>query len=426
MNLDPAVMADPFPLYRRLRAAGPVHRVTLPNGRSVWLVTRYEEARAALADPRLSLDKRSAAPGTWSGFGLPPALDANLLNMDPPDHTRIRRLIAAAFTPRRVESLRGRVQATVDECLDRVADRLAGNAGAAGQGRAELVAELALPLALTTMGELIGVAAEDRRDFRTWTGVLVAQETGQPADLAAAVGNIYRYFAGLVARKRTAPRSLSERRQANDRQEPADDLMSALVAARDDEDRLSEDELISAAWLTTFAGNENTIRGIVNGILALLTNPQALAHLRAHPQTLSAAVEELMRYDGPAQLGIRRFALQDLTIGDVTVRAGDAVMVAIACANRDERRFADPDTLDPTRTDNQHLAFGNGIHYCFGAPLARLEAEVAIGTLLRRFPDLALAVPEAELRWQLSIRSRDLIELPVRQLTPAADSRSTR
>jgi cytochrome P450 len=404
VNLDPAVMADPFPLYRRLRAAGPVHRVTLPNGRSVWLVTRYEEARAALADPRLSLDKRSAAAGTWSGFGLPPALDANLLNMDPPDHTRIRRLVAAAFTPRRVESLRGRVQETVDECLDRVADRLAVEACA------ELVADLALPLALTTMCELIGVAAEDRRDFRTWTGALVAYETGQPADLAAAVGNIYRYFAGLIARKR---------------EEPADDLMSALVAARDHEDRLSEDELISAVWLTTFAGNENTVRGIANGILALLTNPQALAHLRAHPQSLPAAVEELMRYDGPVQLGIRRFALRDLTIGDVTVPAGDAVMVAIACANRDERRFADPDTLDPTRTDNQHLAFGNGIHYCFGAPLARLEAEVAIGTLLRRFPDLTLAVPEAELRWQLSIRSRDLIELPVRQLATAADSRST-
>jgi cytochrome P450 len=408
VNLDPAVMADPFPLYRRLRAAGPVHRVTLPNGRSVWLVTRYEEARAALADPRLSLDKRNAAAGSWSGFGLPPALDANLLNLDPPDHTRIRRVIATAFTPRRVESLRGRVQATVDECLDRVADRFADRA--AGQGRAELVAELALPLALTTMCDLIGVAAEDRRDFRTWTAVLAAQETGQPADLAAAVGNIYRYFADLIAHKRA---------------EPADDLTSALVAARDDEDRLSEDELISAAWLTTLAGNENTVRGIVNGILALLTNPEALAHLRAHPQALPVAVEELLRYDGPTQLGIRRFALRDMTIGDVTVPAGDAVMVAIACANRDERRFVDPDTLDPTRTDNQHLAFGNGIHYCFGAPLARLEAEVAIGTLLRRFPDLALAVPEAELRWQLSIRSRDLIELPVRLTQAGADSRST-
>lgn len=392
MNLDPAVMADPFPLYQKLRAAGPVHRVTLPNGRSVWLVTRYEEARAALADPRLSLDKRTAAAGTWSGFGLPPALDANLLNMDPPDHTRIRRLVATAFTPRRVESLRGRVQETVDECLDRVAERFAG------QGRAELVADLALPVALTTMCELIGVAAEDRRDFRAWTAVLVAQETGQPADLAAAVGNIYRYFADLVARKRG---------------EPADDLMSALVAARDEEDRLSEDELISAAWLTTLAGNENTVRGIVNGILALLTDPGALAHVRAHPQALPTAVEELMRYDGPTQLGIRRFARQDLTIGDATVRAGDAVMVAIACANRDERRFADPDTIDPTRADNQHLAFGNGIHYCFGAPLARLEAEVAIGTLVRRFPDLALAVPVADLRWQLSVRSRDLVELPV-------------
>jgi cytochrome P450 len=228
--------------------------------------------------------------------------------------------------------------------------------------------------------------------------VLVAYETGQPADLAAAVGNIYRYFTGLVVSKRVTP---------------GDDLMSALIAARDDEDRLSEDELVSAAWLTMIAGNENTVRGIVNGILALLSAPAALAHLRAHPGALPAAVEELLRYDGPAQTGIRRFALKDMTIGKVTIPAGDAVMIAIASANRDPERFADPDTLDLARTDNQHLAFGNGIHYCFGAPLARLEAEITIGTLLRRFPDLTPAVPVEELRWQLSVRSRDLVRLPV-------------
>jgi cytochrome P450 len=388
VKLDPAVMADPFPLYRQLRAAGPVHRVTLPNGRSVWLVTRYEEARAALADPRLSMDKRHASAGTWPGFGLPPALDRNLLNMDPPDHTRIRRLIAKAFTPRRVEELRGRVQDMVDECVAAIAAR----------GRGELVADLALPVALTMMSELLGVAPGDRRDFRTWTAVLVAYETGQPADLAAAVANIYRYFTQLIARKRVTP---------------GDDLMSALIAARDDEDRLTEDELVSAAWLTMIAGNENTVRGIANGILALLTNPTALAHLRAHPEALPGAVEELLRYDGPAQASIRRFAVEDITIGDVSIPAGDTVMVAIACGNRDPARFADPDTLDLTRGDNQHLAFGNGIHYCFGPPLARLEAEITIGTLLRRFPDLALAVPVEELRWELSVRSRDLVELPV-------------
>jgi cytochrome P450 len=388
VKFDPAVMADPFPLYRRLREAGPVHRVTLPNGRSVWLVTRYDEARAALADPRLSMDKRNASAGTWPGFGLPPALDANLLNMDPPDHTRIRRLIATAFTPRRVEGLRGRIHEVVDECLDRIAERRGG----------ELVRDLALPVALTMMSDLLGVASEDRRDFRAWTSVLVAHETGQPADLAAAVGNIYRYFTGLVASKRVSP---------------GDDLMSALIAARDEQDRLTEDELISAAWLTMVAGNENTVRGIVNGILALLTNPATLDHLRSRPGALPGAVEELLRYDGPAQTSIRRFALEDVRIGDVTIPAGDAVMVAIAGANRDPDRFADPDSVDLARTDNQHLAFGNGIHYCFGAPLARLEAEITIGTLVRRFPDLTLAVPHEDLRWQLSVRSRDLVELPV-------------
>lgn len=388
MRFDPAVMADPFPLYERLRADAPVHRVTLPNGRSVWLVTRYDEAQAALADPRLSLDKRNAASGSWPGFGLPPALDANLLNLDPPDHTRIRRLVASAFTPRRVEGLRDRIQRVVDECLDRLA----------GRGGGDLVAELALPVALTMMCELLGVAPADRRDFRAWTAALVAHETGQPADLAAAVGNIYRYFTTLIASKRVTP---------------GDDLVSALIAARDSDDRLSEDELVSATWLTMLAGNENTVRGIANGILALLRDPAAQAHLRTHPEAVRGAVEELLRYDGPAQMAIRRFALEDVTIGGTTIPAGDAVLVAIACANRDPRRFTEPDRLDLTRAGGQHLAFGNGIHYCFGAPLARLEAEITIGTLIRRFPDLALAVPAGELRWELSIRSRDLKQLPV-------------
>ncbi len=261
-----------------------------------------------------------------------------------------------------------------------------------------MVSELALPVALTTMSELLGVGPQDRRDFRAWTAVLVAHETGRPADLAETVANIYHYFTALIASKRATP---------------GDDLISALIAARDKQDRLSEEELVSAAWLTMIAGNENTVRGIANAILALLCDPAAAAQLRENPALISGAIEEMLRYDGPAQMAIRRFALEEITIGNTTIPAGDAVMVAIACANRDRGRFIDAEQLDLTRADNPHLAFGNGIHYCFGAPLARLESEITIRTLLRRFPELALAVSPDELRWEASIRSRDLTELPV-------------
>jgi cytochrome P450 len=261
-----------------------------------------------------------------------------------------------------------------------------------------MVVSVALPVALTIMCELLGVDARDRTDFRAWTAELVAFETGQPADLRTAISNIYHYLTKLIARKRA---------------EPADDLTSALIAARDQQDKLSEDELISATWLTLFAGTENTARAIVNAILALLRNPEQLAMLRSNPGLLPTAIEELLRYDGPAQTSIRRFALEDIDIGGVTIRRGDAVMVAIACANRDPDRFAAPDALDLTRADNPHLSFGNGAHYCFGAPLARLEAQIAIGSLIDRFATLRLAVPVEELTWQPSFRSRDVQELPV-------------
>jgi cytochrome P450 len=386
VKFDPSVMADPFPFYEKLREAGPVHRMTLPHGRSVWLVTRYQDARAALADPRLSLDKATATPGSWPGFGLPPAMDRNLLNMDPPDHTRIRRLVSQAFTARRVES--NRIQAVVDVRLDALASL----------DQVDLIRELAIPVPLRVICDLIGVEPEDRQDFRAWTDELVASETGRPADVKTAVGNILRYFVTLIARKR-----------AN----PGDDLTSALIAARDEHDRLTEDELVGLSWLTLVAGTENTARAMANGILTLLTHPAQLAALRADPALLPSGVEELLRYDGPAQHAIRRFAREDITIGDVTIPAGDAVLVAVASADRDPGRFPEPDRLDLARADNPHLAFGNGIHYCFGAPLARLQIQITIAALIERFPDLALAVPVDQLRWQLSFRARDLLELPV-------------
>ncbi|WP_432164245.1 cytochrome P450 family protein [Streptomyces tendae] len=387
---DPAeLMADPYSVYARLREAGPVHRITGTDGLPAWLVTRYEDVRQAIADPRLSLDKRHAKPGGYHGFALPPALDANLLNMDPPDHTRIRRLVSKAFTPRRVELLREPVRRTADALLDSIAPL----------GRADLISSYAGPLPITVICDLLGVAPHERQDFRSWTDTLVAPDPARPERAKEAVRALLGFFTGLLAAKRLAP---------------ADDLLSALIALRDDEDRLTEDELISLAFLILFAGYENTVHLIGNATLALLNHPEQLAALRAHPSRIGPAVEELARYDGPVPLAIRRFPTEDVTIGGVGIPAGETILLSLAAAHRDPRRFTDPDRLDIGRDATAHLALGHGIHYCLGAPLARMEAEIALAALLDRFPKLALDFPPDGARWRPSMRARGLLRLPVR------------
>ncbi|MEU1518619.1 cytochrome P450 [Streptomyces sp. NPDC005811] len=388
--VDPAeLVADPYAVYGRLREAGSVHRIAGTDGLPAWLVTGYDDVRQALSDPRLSLDKRHAKPGGYRGLTLPPALDANLLNMDPPDHTRIRRLVTHAFTPRRVTGLREPIRRTAEALLDAMAPL----------GRADLIAAYAAPLPITVICELLGVAPQDRPDFRSWTDALVAPDPARPDRARDAVRSLLTYFTRLLADKRAAP---------------ADDLLSALIAVRDDEDRLSEDELTSLAFLILFAGYENTVHLIGNATQALLRHPGQLAALRADPGLIGGAVEELARYDGPVPLAIRRFPVEDITIGGVTVPAGETVLLSLAAAHRDPRRFTDPDRLDLGRDATGHLALGHGIHYCLGAPLARLETEIALAALLDRFPGLALDVPPDALRWRPSMRSRSLQALPVR------------
>ncbi|MFJ2863279.1 cytochrome P450 [Kitasatospora sp. NPDC087314] len=384
-----ALIADPYGGYTQLRADAPVHRVVGPDGLPVWLVTRYPDVRQALADPRLALDKAHAAPGNYRGFALPPALDANLLNMDPPDHTRIRRLVVQAFTPRRISALRGPIERVAERLLDTVAPL----------GRTDLLAAYAAPLPITVICDLLGVPEDDRHDFRAWTDTLITPDPSRPEEARAAVKAMLGFFTGLIDRKRT---------------EPGDDLLSDLIAVRDEQDRLSEDELTSLAFLILFAGYENTVHLITNAVLALLTHPEQLAALRDEPELIAGAVEEFARFDGPAPLAIRRFPREDVTIGDVTVPAGETVLLALASANRDPEQFTDPDRLDLRRRENGHLALGHGIHYCLGAPLARMETAVALTVLLRRFPDLALDVPAEQLRHRPTLRARGLLELPVR------------
>ncbi|MEU3660353.1 cytochrome P450 [Streptomyces sp. NPDC032940] len=385
MDAADDLVKDPHRVYDRLRSTSPVHPITGPDGSRAWLVTRYDDVRQALLDPRLSLDKRTSADG-YTGFALPPALDANLLNMDPPDHTRIRRMVGRALTPNRIQQLRVPIQKTADQLLEPLGEH----------GRTDLIASYAAPLAITVICDLLGVPDRHRVDFRGWTHALLAPDPARPAAARDAVAAMLAFFTELLADKR---------------RRPADDLLSDLIDVRDAGDALSEDELMSLAFLILMAGFENTVHLIGNAALVLLRHPEQLALLRDDPARLPGAVEELARFEGPALLAIRRFATEDLVLGGVTVPAGQTVLLSLAAANRDPARFENPDRLDIGRDATGHLALGLGIHYCLGATLARTEAEIALQTLLARLP--GLQATDVEPRWRPSLRSRSLTALHV-------------
>ncbi|MFD9518101.1 cytochrome P450 [Streptomyces sp. NPDC059979] len=377
---DPAFVADPFPLYRRLREDGPVRRVVIAGGLDAWIVTRHEDGLEALSDPRLSSDVRDASD-TRLLAQLPDtereSMLSNMLRSDPPDHTRLRRLVSKAFTARRVAEMRPRIQSLTDQLLDEIVPA----------GRADLVADFALPLPVTVISELLGVPVDDRHDFQRWTDRMIMRgaEPPDPAVVNEAWQHMRAYVTELIRAKRA---------------HPGDDLLSGLITARDEEQRLTEDELIAMVFLLLAAGYITTVNLIAGGIAMLLAHPGQLDLLRADPELLAGAIEEFLRYDGPVSPGIARFAREDVEIAGVAIPRGATVLIASAIADRDPARFPDPDRLDVTRQDNAHLAFGHGIHYCLGAPLARLEGHIAIGTALRRLPGLALAVPPDEIRWR--------------------------
>jgi cytochrome P450 len=380
------LMSDPHAAYAQLREAGPVHRTTTPDGAPVWLVTRHDDVRAALADPRLSLNKANAHTAGRYQSSMPPELDAHLLNMDPPDHTRLRGLVSKAFTPRRIDGLRERVQAHTEELLDAFT----------GQA-ADLMAALANPLPMAVICELLGIPTDARHDFRAWTNTLLGPAPDAAVDSRTAMREMHRFLVETIAAKRSRP---------------TDDLLSAMIEARDEQDSLTEPELLAMAFLILFAGYDNAVNLVGNAALALLLHPQYMAEVRDGRTPVRAVLEETMRWNPPFTLGVRRFALEDLTIGDVTIPAGGRVWVSLVSANRDDARFPSPDSFDPSRTP-AHLGFGHGIHYCLGAPLARLEGEIAIACLLQRFPTLQLGVPADELQWLPSFHKRGLRELPV-------------
>ena len=388
---------DPYPAYAWLREHAPVHKTRLPNGVEAYLVTRFSDAKAVLADPRLSKNAATSYPGWQPGrTGIPgehrSGIAAHLLNLDPPDHTRLRRLVAKAFTPRRVADFEPRVVEIADQLLD-----------AFGPEPVDLVRAYAFPLPVIVICEMLGVPPEDLPIFHEWANGMI-DKSGPRGGVGRSVKRVRGYLKDLIHKKRLA---LSE--------DPAqDDLLSALIRASDQGEYLTEDEAAAMAFILLFAGFETTVNLIGNGTLALLRHPEQLAKLRADPGLLDGAVEELLRYDGPVEFGTWRFTTEPIAVGGVPIAAGEPVLVVLAGADRDPARFTDPDTLDLARNEGGNLALGHGIHFCLGAPLARLEGRVAFERLFARFPELSLAAEPTGLRWHSGLIMRGLHELPVR------------
>ena len=397
--VSPAFKADPVAASARLRAELPVARVSVPGvPGDAYLVTRYEDAVAVLRDERFVKDVRSArAPGDlrlpWMPRAIRP-LSHTMLDSDGDEHRRLRSLVRDAFTPRYVAQLEPRAQEIADGLLDRIA----------AAGKADLVADYALLVPLTLISEILGVAERDRLRFRRWfTSLIAASASGQTnlrmlltlPDILA----MMRFLRRLVAERRARPR---------------DDLVSRLASAGEDGDRLDEDELLAMVALLLIAGYETTVNLIATGTLLLLAHPDQLARLRQDPELVGTAVEELLRLGSPIDVATERYARENVEVAGVAIPRGALVLVGLLSANTDGERFREAERLDLAREDNHHVAFGMGAHYCLGAPLARLEGRVAIGSLIRRFPDLRLAVPPEQLRWRAGLSLRGLVSLPVR------------
>ena len=388
--MDPEFLADPYPTYHRLRAEDPVHHSPL----GFWVLTRYEDVAAVLRDPRFIKEPLAALVAARFGSEVPRGVGLSMLDRDPPDHTRLRSLVSKAFTPRVVEGLRPRIQAIVDDLIAR----------AEPTGSMDLIEEFAYPIPVNVICEMMGVPVRDHERFKGWSldiargldSIWLPPDSEIPRRSAAARHAISDYFRELIAQRRTSPRA---------------DLLSALIAAEEAGDKLNEEELLATCILILIAGHETTVNLIGNGVLALLRHPAELSRLRATPGLITIGVEELLRYDGPVQR-TARVASADATIGGHTIPQGDMVMPFIGAAARDPAHFPEPDRLNLSRADNRHIAFGWGIHFCLGAPLARVEGQIAIDTLVRRLPRLALIGDSVEYRQSLTLRG--LKTLPVK------------
>jgi cytochrome P450 len=396
-------MHDPFDLFARLRKEGAPREVVMPHGVKVWMVTRYDDVRALLTDPRVSKDGRRVdemftrhsvepvaeagkEPGGSTGFD--DDLAAHMANSDPPRHTRLRRLVSKAFTAQRMEGLRPRIQELADELLDAMA----------GRREVDLVGAYAMPLPIALIFDLMGVPHRDRHAFWGWATRLVGAGH-DPEEVADACRQLTDYANSLIDTKR---------------EQPDDALISALVRVTDEDgDRLARSELVAMIFILVVAGSETPANQLGNAVYRLLTNPGELAKLRADPSLMPAAVEELMRHDGAIGAATFRFSVHDIPVGDVVIPAGEIIVLSLASANRDDAHFPDADRLDLERRPVGGLAFGHGLHYCIGAPLARLTMQIGLSRLITRYPGIRLTAPAERLRWKNSTLVHGLVELPV-------------
>jgi cytochrome P450 len=387
--------ADPFPFFERLRASDPVYRTTLPDKTVVWLLSRYDDVTALLRDERFTKNRRSALTKEqlrklpWTPPMFRP-LERNMLDLDPPDHTRLRSLVHKAFTPSLVEQMRSRTQAISDKLLDRVA----------WTGEMDLIKDFALPLPMTIITEILGVPRKDHDKFHKWSQAVVSLTSPSPTlRVIPSVWKFIRYLRQFFKLRR---------------RDPQDDLVSALIKAEEAGDKLSEDELLAMVFLLLIAGHETTVNLIGNGTLALIENPNEMRRLQSEPSLVKSAVEELLRYTSPVFTTTERYAREDVMIHGITIPRGEMTLGVIGSANRDENVFENANELQIAREPNKHLSFGQGIHFCLGAPLARMEAQIAFTTLLQRVPHLQLTKPSQSLRWRASIFLRGLTALPVK------------
>lgn len=398
---SPAFKADPFPTYARLRAEAPVARTTLGDRKPAWILTRHADVAPALRDPRLAKDpfrtltpaeRKQALP--WIPSLLQPLM-TSMLDRDPPDHTRLRNLVHKAFTPRRVEQLRGKIETLCGDLILR----------ARARGEIDLVADFALPMPFLVISEMLGIPEGERARFRAWSGRLV--EVVSPVDMLLTLPTLWVFM-------RYMRRLVRERRGSS-----ADDVLSALLRAEEGGDRLSDDELLAMAFLLLLAGHETTVNLIASGTLALLDHPGSLARLRDEPALVAPAVEELLRFTSPIDLATERYTTEEVVFSGHTIPRGERVLASIGSANHDPAAFDAPEELRLDRDPNRHLAFGAGPHYCLGAPLARLEAQIAFTTLAHEAPGLRLAVPRTKVQWKRNQIIRGVAKLPVHVPRPA-------
>lgn len=393
---SPIFKANPYPAFARLRASDPVHQFASTNGQSTWLITRYADAELVLRDERFVKDRQHISlsqnmPHIISSVAsFADLMEMSIVDFDPPDHTRLRMLVNPFFTPRQIETWRERVQVIADELIDRVLVK----------GRMDLIEEFASVLPLRVILELLGIPEEDGPMLHSWTKV-IADSLGDPVvsqQVGTVLQDFYRYLLALTEKKRHAL---------------SNDLLSRLLRAESEEQKISAREVVTMTFLLITAGHDTADNLIGSGILVLLLHPEQKVLLLNEPELIKDAVEELLRYRSPFMLATMRWAREDVVLGEKLIRRGDSVLVSPAAANRDSDVFADAEGLDIKRQENPHLAFGKGIHYCLGAPLARLEGQVAISTVLRRLPQLRLQGDLEALEWRPGWLVQGLQHFPV-------------